>query len=229
MKRSRWAVAILIFLAVAAVSEVRADRTKRSQAAWQKWCGDVTAVSKDNEGKEVRRPGKACVTYRRRTDALGKLSVTTGLWRVEGEEKQYFFVAVPPGIQVRHGLRVSVFPKDIWDDREKHGKTEGGTEVGGQELKLGKTSCRATDCSVLIEATPGLISDLQTNGGLTVSARASKGARIAASVSLDGFADALAGPANSALHQMPAEQIIQCAGSAPWVGCSMQPIPQWRR
>jgi invasion protein IalB len=224
MQRFRWAAPSLVFLIVAALSDVHAQTTRQSPPAWWKWCGPATAVTENKEGKKERKPVNICATYHHRIN--GKtLIVSTGLWHIEGQDKWRFFVNMPPNMKVRPGLRVSMFPKHIWDDLQKQRKIESSKKAEGKKLKLGKTSCDATHCFAQMEATPEQISDLQTNGGLVVFATTSTGMPVAIPIPLEDFTHAMAGPPGS---PPAAERPILCAG-AEWLGCSMKPIHLWGR
>jgi invasion protein IalB len=208
--------------------------TKHTQPSWWKRCELATAIFTSEEGLETRKTGKVCTTYYQRMGDRGLLIVGAGLWRMEGVVKQGFYVIMPPTTQVRPGLRVSIFPKDVWDKLQKQAKITRRDAAKGKDLEVGNTYCAPssrdptrgpTYCSVTVEATPALISDLQTHGGFGVFATASTGAPVAVSVPLDDFAQALAGPSTEDLAPI---KVLQCA-AAEWRGCSMKPIPEWGR
>lgn len=223
MLKVQWIAPILVILIVGATINGDAQSTSWG---WWKRCGPAKVLNKSEEGKEEWRHVKICMTSYQRT---GKQDFAAGVWRIDGEERQRFFVTIPPRMQVRSGVRVFVLPKSIWD--KKQGKIERSAETEvkvlrfKKELKLGKTTChRAMGCWAETEATPTLISDLQTYPGLEILGRNSDGNPVEVSIPLEDFARAFASPPESRPHR----KSFLCAG-AEWLGCSMKPIPEWGR
>jgi len=137
-------------------------------------------------------------------------------------------VMVPLDMQIKPGLRASIYPKDQWELAQKNEKID-KTKLKG--IDLGYTLCHPAGCTAEVEATGELLHDLRTSGGLVVSATNSAGAPVAFPVPLVGFAEAFAGPPVEAFRRGSPERPIVCAaaewGKAEWRGCSMKPIQAW--
>jgi invasion protein IalB len=159
-----------------------------NQSAWVKLC--------DDEETQSRYVGKStlgvCLTHHERLDGnSGKVLVSVAVRQIEGHNKQYFMVMVPPGMQLQPGMRVSMYPKDQWELVQKNEKVD---ETKLKTLKLNYTQCRSTGCTAESETTPELINELKTFGGMVVWAINASGQPVGFPVPLVGFAEALAGP-----------------------------------
>ena len=139
-----------------------------AQSAWVKLCEKATAVSKDKDGKEEKKELNICLTHHERLDGnTGMVLVSAAVRQVEGQDKQHFMVMVPLGMLLQPGMRASIYPKDLWEKAQKNEKID-ETKLKG--IKLGYTLCHPAGCTAEIEATPELINDLKTDGGLVVFA-----------------------------------------------------------
>jgi invasion protein IalB len=159
-----------------------------NQSAWVKLC--------DDEETQSRYVGKSslgvCLTHHERLDGnSGNVLVSVAVRQIEGHDKQYFMVMVPPGMQLQPGMRVSMYPKDQWELVQKNEKVD---ETKLKTLKLNYTQCQSTGCTAESETTPELINELKTFGGMVIWAINASGQPVGFPVPLVGFADALAGP-----------------------------------
>src|SRR5262249_33104667 len=148
--------------------------------------------------------------------------VSAAVRQIDGQDKQHFMIMVPLDMQIRPGLRASIYPKDQWELALKNKKTD---ETRLKGIELGYTLCHPAGCTAEVEATGELLDDLRTSGGLVVSATNSAGAPVAFPVPLVGFAEAFAGPPVEAFRLRSPERPIGWAGPD-WV-CS--PICEWKR
>ena len=161
--------------------------------------------------------------------------VSAAVRQIDGQDKQRFMIMVPLDMQIRPGLRASIYPKDQWELALKNKKID---ETRLKGIELGYTLCHPAGCTAEVEATGELRDDLRTSGGLVVSATNSAGAPVAFPVPLVGFAEAFAGPPVEAIRRGSPERgsperPFVCAaaewGKAEWRGCSMKPIQAWGR
>ena len=184
-------------------------------------CEKATTVIKDDDGKEEKREDNIYLTQYERLDGNSGI-VQAAVHQVEGQDKQFFMVAIPLDIQIKPGLRVSIYPKDQWELVQKNDKID-ETKLKG--IKLGYTVCYPAGCAAGVEATGELLNDLRTSGGFVVSATNSAGAPVDFVVPLVGFAEALA------FRCQPAQRPLVCASAewakAEWRGCSVKPIQEW--
>jgi len=98
---------------------------------------------------------------------------------------------VPLGMLLQPGLKAYIYSKYQWELVQKNEKVD---ETKLKTIKLGYTICHPAGCTAEIEATPELINDLRTSGGLVVFAINASSQPVGFQVPLVGFADAFAGP-----------------------------------
>ena len=127
-------------------------------------CEKATTVIKDDDGKEEKREDNIYLTQYERLDGNSGI-VQAAVHQVEGQDKQFFMVAIPLDIQIKPGLRVSIYPKDQWELVQKNDKID-ETKLKG--IKLGYTVCYPAGCAAGVEATGELLNDLRTSGGFVV-------------------------------------------------------------
>ena len=169
-----------------------------SSSPWVKLCEKATANTKDKDGKDEKKELNVCMTHHERIDgSSGMVVVSAALQqlKVEGEakDKEQFLIMVPTGMLLKPGMRATIFPKDLWAKVEKNQKLEKAEEAKLKAITLDYTLCHAMGCTAETDATPELISNLKTNGGLMVFALRASGAPVAFPVPLAGFDQALAG------------------------------------
>lgn len=195
-------VTVFLNLASAQTSKKPADKAKPAaqadkggtQSAWVKLCEKATAQVKGKDGKEEKKDLNICLTHHERLDGnTGMVLVSAALRQIDGQDKQHFMVMVPLGMLIQPGMRATVFPKNLWEKVQKNEKLEKTEEAKLKGMKLEYTLCHAAGCTAEMEASPELLTDLKSNGGLMVFAIAASGAPIAFPVPLGGFEQALAG------------------------------------
>jgi invasion protein IalB len=162
-----------------------------SQSAWVKLCETATGVTKDKDGKEEKKDLNICLTHHERLDGnTGMVLVSAAVRQVQGQDKQHFMVMVPLGMMLQAGMRATLYPKDAW---EKVQKSEQVDESKLKAVKLAYTLCHPAGCTAEMEATPELLNDLKTGGGLVVFAINAAGAPVGFPVPLVGFDQSFAG------------------------------------
>jgi invasion protein IalB len=172
----------------------QADKASAPQSAWVKLCEKATAQVKGKDGKEEKKDLNIYLTHHERLDGnSGMVLVSAAFRQIDGQDKQHFMVMVPLGMLIQPGMRATVFPKNLWEKVQKNEKLEKAEESKLKGLKLEYTLCHAAGCTAEMEASPELLTDLKSNGGLMVFAIAASGAPIAFPVPLGGFEQALKG------------------------------------
>jgi invasion protein IalB len=161
------------------------------QSAWVKLCEKVTATNRDKEGKEEKKDLNICLTHHERLDGnTGMVLVSAALRQVEGQEKQHFMVMVPLGMLLQPGMRATVYPKDMWEKIQKNEKVD---DSNLKQVKLAYSLCHPAGCTAEIDATPELLNDLKTGGGMVVFVINAAGVALPFPVPLNGFATSYAG------------------------------------
>jgi invasion protein IalB len=154
-----------------------------SQSAWVKICERTNASDP--------RSVNVCLTHHERLDGnTGTVVVSVAVRRVEGLATEHLVVMVPLGVQQEPGMRVSIFPKDLWAAVQKNEKVD---ESRVKVLKLTYSMCQAGGCKAETPATPDLIAELKNAGGLVVFAINNAGSPVGVPVTLAGFEQAYAG------------------------------------
>jgi invasion protein IalB len=173
-----------------------APAAAENQSAWVKLCEKATAQVKGKDGKDEKKDLNICLTHHERLDGnSGMVLVSAALRQIDGQDKPHFMVMVPLGMLIQPGMRATVFPKNLWEKVQKNEKIEKADESKLKGLQLAYTLCHAAGCTAEMEATPELIGDLKTNGGIMVFAISAAGSPVAFPVPLTGFEQALAGQA----------------------------------
>src|SRR5262249_52281010 len=163
-----------------------------SQSAWVKLCEKANAVAKDKDGKEEKKEVNICLTHHERLDGnTGMVLVSAAVRQVEGQDKQHFMVMVPLGMMIQAGMRATLYPKDAWGKVRKNEKLADESKL--KAIKLAFTLCHPAGCTAEMEATPELITDLKTGGGLVVFTINAAGAPVGFPVPLNGFEQSFAG------------------------------------
>jgi invasion protein IalB len=162
------------------------------QSAWVKLCEKANAIAKDKDGKEEKKEINICLTHHERLDGnTGMVLVSAAVRQVENQDKQHFMVMVPLGMLIQPGMRASIYPKELWEQAQKNEKVD-ETKLKG--LKFGFTLCHPAGCTAEVEASPELLTDLKTAGGLVIFAINAGGQPVGFPVPLVGFEQAYAGP-----------------------------------
>ena len=124
--------------------------------------------AKDKDGKEEKKDLNICLTHHERLDGnTGMVLVSAAVRQVEGQDKQHFMVMVPLGMMLQPGMRATVYPKDLGT---RCRRTRRSTRAKLKGIKLAYTLCHPAGCTAEMEATPELLADLKTGGGMVVFA-----------------------------------------------------------
>jgi invasion protein IalB len=154
----------------------------QGQSAWVKLC-EKTASSQN-----------ACATHHERIDGTtGTVLLSATFRRIEGQDKQQFRLIVPLGLLLQPGLRVGIFPPDLWAKAQNSETLTKAEEGRVRSLTLKYTICHTTGCAADMEASPDVVADFRRSGGFLASAINPSGAPVALPVPLTGFDQALAG------------------------------------
>jgi invasion protein IalB len=138
------------------------------------------------------------MTHHERIDAkTGAVTFSAALHdtKVDGKDSRHLRVMMPLEMRLSEGVRVSVFPKDVWAKVAKNEKLKKEDEARVKALKLTYTHCHAMGCVAEVEATPEILASLKSGGGLRALTLNLAGGPITLDVPLAGFDQALAGPA----------------------------------
>jgi invasion protein IalB len=178
------------------------------QAAWVKLCRKPTVVVKDKEGKDEKKDLNVCLTQHVRLDGnTGMVSVSAAIRQIEGEDKQTFLVGVPLGMLIQPGMRVSIYPKQLWEQAQKNEKID---ETKLKSFGLVYTLCHPTGCTAEIEAPPELINELKSSGGLIIFTINPTGEAVEFSIPLTGFDQSYAGsPADNKQYEEARKALLQ--------------------
>lgn len=164
----------------------------KSNSAWVKLCEKGAVMVKDKDGKDQREEHSLCLTHHERIDAAsGMVLVSAALRQVDGGKDPLLMVMVPLGMALPPGLQVGVYPKDMWDKIQKGEKVDDSKLV---PIKMNYILCHSAGCTGEIAATPEMINDFKTNGGIIVYAVSGTGQPVAFPIPLIGFDQALNGP-----------------------------------
>jgi invasion protein IalB len=162
-----------------------------AQSAWVKLCEKAAGIVKGKDGKEEKKELNICLTHHERLDGnTGMVLVSAALRQIEGQEKQHFMVMVPLGMMLQAGMRATLYPKDAWEAVQKKEKID---ESKLKAIKLAYTLCHPAGCTAEVEATPELLNDLKSDGGLVVFTIGANGAPVGFPVPLNGFEQSYAG------------------------------------
>jgi invasion protein IalB len=169
----------------------QASQLPEPKSSWVKLCETPSAPAKDVLGKPQLVGVRSCLTFHERLDATtGMRIVAIGIRQIR--ERQTLTVIVPASVD-RRGMLVFIYPHSVW----KRVARGGGLEMHERDMvttvKLGHASCDAAECATETDASPELIKDLRTKGGLAVNVIVNKQI-IPIQASLGGFREAYDGP-----------------------------------
>jgi len=160
--------------------------------AWVKLCEKGAFVGKDKDGKEKKEEHSICLTHHERIDATsGIVLVSAALRQIDEGKNPLLMVMVPLGMAIPPGMQIGVYSKDLWDKIQKGEKVD---DTKLTPIKMPFVLCHSAGCTGEIDATPEIVKDLQTNGGIIVYAVSGAGQPVAFPIPLVGFDTALAGP-----------------------------------
>jgi invasion protein IalB len=165
------------------------------QPAWVKLCEKATLQNRGKDGKDVKEEKNICLTNLELLDGnTGILLISAGIRQVEGNDKRDLVVKVPTvpiGMAIQPGLRVAVYPKELWEKAQKNEKID---EKQLKSVELKYSLCHLAGCNAEVEASPELVESLKTGGGLVVLAMSAAAKPVAFPVPLEGFNAAYSGP-----------------------------------
>ncbi len=175
--------------APAAKDKAAAAADKKS--AWVKLCEKAPFNTKDKDGKEVKNEKNICLTHHERLDGnTGMVMVSAAIREIEGNDKKSMMVMVPLGMALPPGLRAAVYTKEQWAQAAKNEKID---EKTLKPIALKYSLCHAAGCTAEVEATPEIVEQMKTGGGIMVIAMNAGAQPIGFPVPLDGFVEAFAG------------------------------------
>jgi invasion protein IalB len=155
---------------------------------WAKLCRQYTASAKNKDGKEESQNLNICLTKNETIYILsGKMRSSAAIRQIDGDPKLHLMVTVPLEMNLRSGLRATVFPKDIWERTQKGTQISKADEAKLKPLALVYTQCTPAGCDGEIEATPQLIDEMMTGGALVIFAFNPDGTPAVFPVPLGGF------------------------------------------
>ena len=165
--------------------------TAGDKSAWVKLCEKAPLLKKDKDGKDVKEEKNLCLTHHERLDGnTGMVLVSAAIRDVEGQDKKSLMVMVPLGMAIPPGVRAAVYTKDQWAAVSKNEKVD-DKELKPVELKF--SLCHPAGCTAETEATPEIIEQMKTGGGVMIVAMNASAQPIGFPVPLDGFAEAIDG------------------------------------
>jgi invasion protein IalB len=177
-------------------------------SSWVKLCDTPTVASKDIFGRLAAVGTKTCLIHHESIDAKSGTPLVAAAVRQSGG-RQTFTVMVPAGVQQAPGARVVIYPINLWEKlhrKERLDKMEAG-RLGTVSLKF--AFCHAGGCTAETDATPELVTDLKSNGGLLVLA-VRNGKPVGYPVALRGFRAAYDGPpTDSARFNKAREELLR--------------------
>lgn len=177
--------------APAAADKGKDGAAGQKQSAWVKLCEKVAFNTKDKDGKEAKNEKDICLTHHERLDGnTGMVLVSAAIRQVDQSEKRHFMVMVPLGMALPPGMKAAVYTKEQWAKAAKNEKID---EKALKPLDLKYTLCHAAGCTAEAEATPELIEQMKTGGGIMVLAINAAGQPIGFPVPLDGFPETYTG------------------------------------
>jgi invasion protein IalB len=176
--------------------------------AWVKLCEKGNFVTKDKDGKEKAEEHSICLTHHERIDAQsGIVLVSAALRSVDDGKNPLLMVMLPLGMAIPPGMQVGVYSKEMWDKIQKNEKVDDSKLT---PIKVPYILCHSAGCTGEIDATPELIEQFKTNGGIIVYAVSGQGAPVAFPIPLVGFDTALAGaPADNQEYAKQRRALMQ--------------------
>ena len=113
-----------------------------AQSTWVKVCEKANAVTKDKDGKDVKKEVNICLTHHERLDEKGNVLLSAALRQIEGQDKQHFMVMVPLGMLIKPGMHAMIYPKDLWE------RIETNRGVNGRNEEVLRSLTLATRCAI---------------------------------------------------------------------------------
>ncbi len=164
-----------------------------AKSAWVKLCEKAPIVKRDKDGKETKEEKNLCLTHHERLDGnTGMVLVSAAIREVEGQDKASLMVMVPLGMAIPPGIRAAIYTKEQWALVSKNEKVD---EKALKPIELKYSLCHPAGCTAETEATKEIVEQMKAGGGLIVLAMNASAQPIGFPVPMDGFTEALTGPA----------------------------------
>lgn len=182
-----------------AVAQGKKAAASSSDSSWVKLCDKRELKGKDKAGKEATKDVEMCMTLTEQIHPDTGMTMVGAMLqnvKIDGKEQNTLSVTVLPGVSLRHGAAVTVFPKDVWEKVQKNQKLEKSDEekLKSNTVKLAYGYCLQAGCHAETEATPDVIKLLKSGAGFMVHTVRMPGTPVSQPVPLGGFAKVLAGP-----------------------------------
>lgn len=180
------------------------ESAEGKKTAWYKICAKVPIGAKAAAGtkaEEKKEPEKknACTTfYESFNPATGSPLVYVAIEEGEGIKDKVLTVVVPTGLALPPGMAITVFQKEQWEKfvaQSKDGATVKPEDIGLKPIELKYLHCHATGCASVSTAPDEFVEQMKTGVGVMVRAVELSNKVVDFPLPLDGFAEALAGPA----------------------------------
>jgi invasion protein IalB len=184
-----------------------AEGKKHTQ--WVKLCDKVKVTPRGKDGKkEAPQEKTLCSTMFEAIESnTGQVIVSVGLQQIEGAPKEVLAVMVPLGVIIPGGVKLAVYNADQWAKAAKNETIE-LKDLKTADLKF--AHCLPVGCTAETQATPEIVNLLKGNAGLAVLAIWANGNQFTVPVSLDGFAEALAGkPIDNKVYQANRKKLME--------------------
>jgi len=152
------ALSLIVACALGVPASLAQQRTGAMEArpppqnsAWVKLCETPGSASKDLFGKAIG--ARTCLTHHERLDGasgtrLGAVAVR------QSEGRQQLTVMVPAGVERTPGVRVYIYPHNLWERVQRRERIEKHEEARLGVLHLKYAFCNADGCAAETEATP---------------------------------------------------------------------------
>jgi invasion protein IalB len=177
--------------------------------SWAKLCETPTTDSRDLLGKRNAVGVKTCLIHHEQIDRMsGAVQVAAGVQQAEG--RQTLIVKLSADADTAQGVGLAILPRDIW--RKLQASQQVPLETSRvRRLTLAYSSCNAEGCIAETKATPRLLADLKSGGGIVIIAILKGRQAFAYAVSLSGFREAYDGPPvdSARFHAARAELLRQ--------------------
>jgi len=162
------------------------------KSAWVKLCENAPIMNRGKDGKEVKTEKRLCLTHHERLDGnTGMVLISAAIREIEGNPKKTLMVMVPLGMAIPPGIRAAVYTKEQWAKASKNEKID---EKKLKPIELHYSLCHPAGCTAETEATPEILKEMSTGGGIMVLAMNAAAQPVGFPVPLDGYNEAAAGP-----------------------------------
>jgi invasion protein IalB len=175
-----------------AAKTAAAGKAAPTKSAWVKLCEKAPIMKKGKDGKEEKEEKQLCLTHHERLDGnTGMVLVSAAIREIEGNPKKSLMIMVPLGMAIPPGIRAAVYTKEQWAKAAKNEKID---EKKLKPIELHYSLCHPAGCTAETEATPEILKEMSTGGGIMVLAMNAAAQPVGFPVPLDGYNEAAAGP-----------------------------------